>query len=321
MSKSSSKTGSSKTKKSGTKKKTQENGSKKKGTSTKAKGSTATKASKTAKKSTATTSAARSDIGDRVPRGGTKTYQAPSRTILIVWMLVGAELILDVVTTIISFVVMMQESTCCGEELDLGALPLAITIPFFVLILAELCMLAMAIKQYLFTSRAQMERQAAARAEEDETSCTAFLGKTFYQKMMNGLLLLNPFFGFLVAWLLLYQSNKNESLIVLGLEGASLLLHFLSIYLEGNKQTRGTIAVHCLPIIPFLATLIVILVYLQVGGVCYLVEDTLFWYEGCHVCSDGTLPVDGVCPDGTEGNVQSYCSEETSFCWFPYGEE
>ena len=114
-------------------------------------------------------------------------------------------------------------------------------------------------------------------------------------RAINWLVLLNPFFGAVVAWMLLYQSSEVECFIVLGLEGASLILHFLSIYLEGERQTRVSMTIHLLPVLPFLASVVLILVYLQQGGVCYLVKDTKFWYDGCRVCENGLPPVDNKC--------------------------
>jgi hypothetical protein len=241
-----------------------------------------------------------------------------SKTLILVWILVSGELLLDLVTTIISFIALLNDFECCGEAIELGRLSLGITIPFFLLILIELCLLVLTIKKSLTMTQEEATREAA-NAKDDDRSWCRVLGQTFNQKLINGLLLLNPFFGFMVAWMLLYQSNKKESMAVLGLEAGSLVLHWLSIYLEGQKQTWFSLAIHSIPIIPFTVTVIVILIYVNQGGVCYLVEDEMFWYKGCYLCSDGyPPPEDGMCTDGTEGEVGTYCSADTNFCFIYY---
>jgi hypothetical protein len=161
--------------------------------------------------------------------------------------------------------------------------------------------------------------------------------------VLNFLTLANPFFGCIIAWMLLYQSNKAESFVVLGLEGASIILHFVSVRLEGGLRTWYSKIIHSISIVPFFITVILMLVYLREGGVCYVVEEEMFKFSGCEVCADGNPPVDGMCGDtalaGTGGifdevqNVNianlaaladggakqaSYCSESTNFCWYPF---
>eukprot|EP00957_Ditylum_brightwellii_P188102 14320253-Ditylum_brightwellii.AAC.1 len=91
-------------------------------------------------------------------------------------------------------------------------------------------------------------------------------------RFLGFLVLLNPFFGCIIAWMLLYQSDKTESFIVLGLEGGSLMLHFASVYLEGAIIDCCTFIFHA--IVPL---------------------DRVFAFNGCKLCVDGTPPVDGIC--------------------------
>jgi hypothetical protein len=241
----------------------------------------------------------------------------PSKTLILIWLLVGGELSLDLFSTIVAFVAMLSDFECCGETVELGGLPLGITIPFFILVLIEIVMLLLSIKHNLYKTRAEADREEAA-SKTDE-SWSKFLGSTRRQKLINFMLVLNPFFGFMVAWLLLYQSNKKECFIVLGFEAGSLILHWLSIYFEGNPQTKFSLAFHAIPIVPFMATVIVILVSLQQGGVCYLVEQEYFWYKGCQICT-GSIPLGerDECPEGGQGSLGQYCGTEENFCFFPY---
>jgi hypothetical protein len=212
---------------------------------------------------------------------------------------------------------MLNDFDCCGDTVQLGGLPLGVTVPFFILIFIEIVMLILSVKYNLTKTRADEANEEAAR--KADTSWSKFLGASRRQKLVNGLLIINPFFGFMVAWLLLYQSNKKQCFIVLGFEAGSLVLHWLSIYFEGQPQTRISMAFHMIPLIPFVITVIVIIVYVKQGGVCYLVDEDYFWYDGCQVCSDGTPPGDNTaCPDGSQDFRGTYCGEDGSFCFFKY---
>lgn len=239
--------------------------------------------------------------------------QRPPTTLMFIWILVAVKLVMDLVTTIIAFTVAMKDFDCCGLSIENnGSLVLGFAIPFFLLILVELVILALSIKQGLFG-------EVQATDHENEGPC-AFLGETRKQQFINGLLLFNPFLGFFMAWMLIYQASRQDCLTVLGLEAASLVVHYVSIYLEGHKQTRLSLVVYSLPIIPFVVTVIAIVIYMKRGGVCYLVDEEIFWYEGCKICADGTPPDEdtGLCSDGSSTTNGEYCSNDGGFCWFDY---
>ena len=283
-----------------------------------------------------------------------------SKTLVVIWCVVIAELTLDLVTTVISFIALVGDDTCCGFEIELGRLSLGATIPFLVLILVELGLLFYSIRLTLRASRKPEDQQAAAQKAKDAkgegekaenarqkslrsvwrnlrpAGSTQDAGPWF--KAINVLVLLNPFFGCVVAWILLYQTSKAEAFSVLGLEGMSILLHWTSVYLEGHEQNRWTIALHLSPLLPFLVTCTVMLIFVWKEGVCYLVEEGKFNFEGCRVCADKTLPAeikDGitletdkinfddfnrqyVCGDGSEPTPGEYCSLTTNFCFYAY---
>jgi hypothetical protein len=129
--------------------------------------------------------------------------------------------------------------------------------------------------------------------------------------ILNLLTLLNPFFGCLIAWILLYQSDKTESFIVLGIESLSIILHFISVRMEGGLRTWYSKLLHSIAILPFLVTVTLVLVYIREGGVCYSVEKEMFSFSGCEICPDTLLPPDinGMCfestSDGGGGNYTS----------------
>ena len=114
--------------------------------------------------------------------------------------------------------------------------------------------------------------------------------------MINSVTVFNPFFACVVAWMLLYQSSKLECFLVLSLESASLLLHFVAVYhVDKGKISTCNLLFHALPVLPFLLVLVLTLVYLEQGGVCYVVDQEKFWYDGCRMCEDGQPPIDNVC--------------------------
>ena len=70
---------------------------------------------------------------------------------------------------------------------------------------------------------------------------------------LNLLTLLNPFlFGCLVAYVLLYQSDKTKCLVVPTIESFSIVLHLVSVRLEGGLRTRYSEAFRSIALLPFL---------------------------------------------------------------------
>lgn len=170
--------------------------------------------------------------------------------------------------------------------------------------------------------------------------------------VLNFLTLLNPFFGCLIAYILLYQSDKTECFVVLGIESLSIVLHFVSVRMEGGLRTVWSRALHSLVLLPFFVTVILVLVFLREGGMCYSAESRIFLFSGCEICPDTEEPpIDGMCGNSTlEGagglyedlqdlgssfasfsdlqkiaNIAKrgaeqgdYCSEQTNFCFFEF---
>lgn len=244
--------------------------------------------------------------------------ERPPKSLVLIWSLVGAELAFDLATTIIAFQALIGSDDCCGQRMELGPIPMSVTTPFFLLVIAELVFLVRAIVITLWPSLMTGDDDIWDLDDDENQEGDAFLDEDGNPKkkrskfmkylccwlkwnakmilrFVNFLVLLNPFFGCIIAWMLLYQSDKTEAFIVLALEGGSIVLHFASIYLEGGMTTWGEVAFHCIPIIPFLVSVSMILVYLKQGGVCYLVDQSVFLFSGCEVCDDGYPPHDNMC--------------------------
>ena len=102
--------------------------------------------------------------------------------------------------------------------------------------------------------------------------------------VLNLLTLANPFFGCLLAWILLYRSDKTESFVMIGIECVSVTLHLISVRMEGGLRTWRSKLVHSVSIVPILVTIILVMFYIREGGVCYLVESEIFLFSGCEVC-------------------------------------
>lgn len=281
--------------------------------------------------------------------------EKPRKSLVIIWLVVFAELGFDLGTTIIAFQAMWREHECCGYEMNLGPLPMSIATPFIALVFLELAVLFRAIILTLWPSLMTKEANKKKNNDGKEKSilhraccCCLEWNVRMLLKVINLLVILNPFFGCIIAWMLLYQSDKTESFVVLGLEAGSILLHFLSIWLEGTCTTIWQLLLHCLPMVPFIASVILVLVYLKQEGVCYIVERSVFLFQGCELCPNDLPPVDGFCtmPDGTllpfespdlfdfsnfdgiagmSSKQSSYCGierddglDEINFCFFEY---
>jgi hypothetical protein len=262
-----------------------------------------------------------------------KTQDSGSKVLVVIWCVIAIEILLDLSTTIIAFTAYTKGNgdECCGEQIDFGNSTLGIAIPYFLLIFFELCVLGGSITATLygpgypsnwcgasFVSRCCSCSGDASESESEDS---------IVKRILSLIFTLNPYFGFLVSWGLLYQSNKNEAIAVLSVQTLSLLLQWVTFYLRETSWTKWNVFV-CLiiPTLPFVVFVVVIVVYLQEGGVCY--RNGSFWYEGCEVCPNG-FPSDhrnGTCLEFLI-DQGTYCANHNdpfvnttspSFCWFPY---
>jgi hypothetical protein len=286
------------------------------------------------------------EYGRRLVRNKEDKEKLP-RTLVIIWVVVAAELGFDFATTIIAFLSFLKEATCCEKPIELvvGNIPFITTIPFFVLVMVELIMLIRVIVMTLWP-KASSTRDDDIESTEQSTCrrCCCYCLKMKAKGLMgfmNYLVLLNPIFGCLIAWMLMYQSDKTEAFTVLGLEGASLILHFASVCLEGSFRTCRQITFHSLPLIPFFVSIGMVGYYLKQGGVCYIPKEKIFRFSGCEICpnllgvpepcpknisdifewSGGDMPnsLDGIWDEITGRTTQStYCSADINFCFFDY---
>lgn len=233
----------------------------------------------------------------------------PPMTLVLVWCLIVAELTFDFVTTVISFKAFSEGALCCGYLMNLGILPVAMTVPFFFLVMAESLFLFIAITLSLWPSIVNMDLEGRATKIWllRPFMCCLKWNATVVLHALNVTVILNPFFGCVIAFMLLYQSNKSQSFLVLGLEGGSIVLHFTSVWLEGSCKSCKSFCFHCVQLIPFLTSVTLILLYLKQGGMCYMVEDEKFSFSGCELCPDGLPPIGDVCQlrNGTNVTVGS----------------
>eukprot|EP00526_Cylindrotheca_closterium_P011255 CAMPEP_0113649112 /NCGR_PEP_ID=MMETSP0017_2-20120614/26081_1 /TAXON_ID=2856 /ORGANISM="Cylindrotheca closterium" /LENGTH=493 /DNA_ID=CAMNT_0000561435 /DNA_START=86 /DNA_END=1567 /DNA_ORIENTATION=+ /assembly_acc=CAM_ASM_000147 len=259
--------------------------------------------------------------------------ETPPKGVIIIWFLIAVELLFDLVTTSFAFKAFFEESrTCCGEKIDSGSIPLATALPFAFLVIAELGFLVRAMRLTMWPPTVSEEELDPNR------SC---ISKLFFGSnpgivifIINLLTVINPFFGFIIAWMLIYQSDEQEAYFVIGMESIAVILHFISVHYEGQARTFLGKIMHSLVIIPFLATGVLLSWFLQVRGICYNSEVNLFWFEGCEVCPTGVPPENSLCPiietvNGTNITVgyeqyylweleqTNYCDGEFRMCFFP----
>lgn len=274
--------------------------------------------------------------------------EIPPRSLVVIWVVLGIELFLDLIATAISFVSFLRDPiVCCEEEVEHDTLHLGITIPFIVIIVGEIGFLLRAIflslwpkSTYTMGGEVIIEDEEVASSDPNgigKTLCCIDWSPTFIFWIVNLLTIINPYFGFFITWILMYQSDKNEALAVMGIEAVSILLHFIAVHLEQSAPTLKLKLMHMLAIVAWLATIFMTLYYLQQGGVCYNSEVNNFWFDGCEVCPDGSPPidVDGLqCPYTTVilgRNYTAYepvfgltlkkstiCKDDLQMCWYTY---
>ncbi|CAJ1945257.1 unnamed protein product [Cylindrotheca closterium] len=275
--------------------------------------------------------------------------ETPPRSLVIIWVILGIELFLDLIATGISFVSFVRDPVvCCEEEIEHDHLHLGFTIPFIVLIVAEIGFLLRAIFLSLWPKSTYTMDGAVIIDDHDVASsdpsgigkmlCCVDWSPKFISFVVNLLTIINPYFGFFITWILMYQSDKHEALAVMGIEALSILLHFIAVHLEQSAPTLKLKLMHVLAIVAWLATIFMTLWYLAQGGVCYNSKINNFWFDGCEVCPDGSPPINDVdglqCPYTTVilgRNVTAYepvfgltlkrstiCEEDLQMCWYTY---
>uniref|UniRef100_A0A7S2YNW5 PUB domain-containing protein n=1 Tax=Entomoneis paludosa TaxID=265537 RepID=A0A7S2YNW5_9STRA len=162
----------------------------------------------------------------------------------VVTLLTLAELGLDLGTTVISFISLIESFDCCGQVIQVGTLTLGVTIPYFVLIVIELTILALSVRQARANSARDRERMKKIDDlneewfddEESWGSLEDEKQKYNFGKLVSYILVVNPFLGALITWILLYEvSSRNEAFIILGLEGGAILLMFIGESLVGEN--------------------------------------------------------------------------------------
>jgi len=258
--------------------------------------------------------------------------ETPPKGVIIIWILIALELLFDLITTSFAFKTFLEDPRyCCGEQIGKGSILSFSPFPFAFLVVAELGFLFRAMKLTMWPPNLTEEELNPNRSLCSRLFFGSNPGIVIF--FINILTIVNPFFGFFVAWMLIYESNEQEAYFVIGMESVAVLLHFVSLHFEGQAKTIAGKLMHSIVIIPFLATGVLLSWYLQVKGICYNSEVNLFWFEGCEVCPTGVPPDNGLCPiietiNGTNTTVgyeqyylweleqTNYCDGEIRMCFF-----
>lgn len=249
---------------------------------------------------------------------------------IVVWVLIAFELAFDLITGVIAILSTAGATTCCGHNLYLGPMVVKASIPFFFLIAVQVTFLI----QVILTSMLQERRKSSTLQDDSCCGCLSKWNATTLLGYLNMMTIVNPFFGCLIAYILLYQSSKMESFLVLGIEALSIVIHLVAIRMVGGLRTCGSRALHSIVLIPFLFTIVHIVLFFTAGGVCYSVETRGFGFSGCEICPDTLEPpgpggscgedFEGVFSRGIESILETemdqgdYCSRGVNFCFFDF---
>jgi hypothetical protein len=242
-------------------------------------------------------------------------YATPPRATVIGWNLVLIELVLDLVIAVIAFSAFSgSKRECCGESFQRGAIPWITTLLFFFLVLFEVVLLNRAIfvtlspRSIKTTPTKTKDEEIQSSSDDSHTFSTASTddpftsiicclsdwSPKFLMSVVNFMTILNPYFGFLIAWVLMYQAEKGYSVAVISFVAINIILHLLSLYMQksANKKLWFKL-VHGSILIPFLCTIIMAAWYVNQGGMCYHVGRESFSHKGCEICPNGSPAVNG----------------------------
>lgn len=231
------------------------------------------------------------------------------------------ELVMDLVTNILSFKQLRSDFDCCGKTIDYGALTLGVTIPYFFIVVVEMAMLTYSVFCPKTTKKDVHNNNMLDDDDFDDESTVTVQWQCTMSEALSWVICINPFLGCLITWTLMYEvESRNEALLILGIEAAAIVLMFITIFLERNELSTCTMMIHLVPLVPFTVTCFVVWYYLERGGICFIVKDNTFWFDGCDLCADGFPPDDGTCPDGDTPTPGEYCgaSVEEQFCYYSY---
>lgn len=304
-------------------------------------------------------------IGESTTRSsfqlGSKEYEyaTPPREKIITWNLLVIMLVLDLVIAVIAFSAFSgAKRECCGESFQRGALPWVTAALFFFLVLVEVILLNRAIFVTLSPrsvrenddeekqnrkrndpSAVSVSGASTTASDDDHVSskfcCLSGSSPNSLISIVNFLTVINPYFGFLIAWVLMYQAEKGSSIAVICLVTITILLHLMSLYLQRTVRKWWVKLIHASILLPFLCTIVMVGWYGQQDGICYNVDGESFWHTGCEVCGNGSPPVNGnLCAESifTNGDFQTIytafdlealsqadsCTVARRACFIPY---
>jgi hypothetical protein len=287
-------------------------------------------------------------------------YSMPPRATVIGWNLVLIELVLDLVIAVIAFSAFSgSKRECCGESFRHGAFPWITTLIFFFLVLFEVVLLNRAIfvtvsPRSINTTPIRSKDEENHSSSDDSSAdgytlstasgddpftciicCISDWSPKFLMSIVNFMTILNPYFGFLIAWVLMYQAEKGYSIAVISVVAINIILHLLSLYMQKSPKKWWLKLVHGSILIPFLCSIIMAAWYVKQGGRCYSVDMESFSHEGCEVCPNGSPLVNGnLCGETIYANgisqttykpfdvgqldQGSTCSDATRACFISY---
>eukprot|EP00980_Cylindrotheca_fusiformis_P002658 scaffold622_cov102-Cylindrotheca_fusiformis.AAC.7 len=287
------------------------------------------------------------------------------RATVFSWNLIVIELILDLVVAVLALAVFAKSKreACCGEPYQRGSFPWIVSVVSLCWVLLEVILLNRAV--FATLSQRSVSRTSAppntrehqhhqrnkdsdggssivgvpssTASNDDAGSSTVWCHNSLMSKV-NFLTILNPYLGFLIAFLLMYQAEQGASTVAVCIVSINTLLHLISIYLQRNSAAIRKLWVklaHGSILLPFLCTICLAAWYGQQDGICYKVDSESFGLHGCELCPDGSIPVNGnLCEivstsnGESQANYQSFdvstldqgdsCEVARRACFIPY---
>jgi len=171
---------------------------------------------------------------------------------IAVAMITGIQLLVDLVTTILSFTTIASYPyDCCGTEFRIGVLTFAITLPYFILIIVELVILYFSVRQAVKGKDPHMDSAEEESAfEENDNLVNRPCECSPLSTLVSWLVVANPFFGCLMVWAMLHDLVIAESVIwVLGLEAGAVFLMLVTLFLQCKRLTLCTSLLHAMPLV------------------------------------------------------------------------
>ena len=208
----------------------------------------------------------------------------------------------------------VQEDDCCGEPIQIGRIAKIASYIFISFIITQFVIWWYGFVNFISCSSCFSSLPTEQQQEVDDELLRSEPKKhPRYIHTLNWMTYINLYCIAIGTWRTLYRKSETMCFVLLALMGCIHLLHLIcciyndrvlmgcggngfgSRYTSPGTSTKGITRVctnvfHATSVIPFIAIVTMVTIYLLVGGMCYTVEEGRLSFTGCQLCEHDYTP-------------------------------